>query len=392
MATLDAHASSRRALEHDDSLHPLALPGDGWLRRSPQGAHDVPRGRRQRSRRGLAARSRWRGLPGRTQVVDAAQVPDLVSRRQRRRVGTGDVQGPLADRARPAPTGRGRHHRGLRAAGHVRSSSSCAASSRSVSNACSRRSTTPTSYGALGSKIFGSDFSLDVVVHPGAGAYICGEETALIEALEGKRGFPRIKPPFFPAVTGLYGEPTVVNNVETMSNLPWIVNNGGAAFAALGGGRSTGTRLFALAGRVNNPGVFEIEMVKNTFRDLIYDPAARRRRDQRQQDQGDHPRRRVGPVVRSRAARPPARTRRGRREGIDARIGIDRRHGRDRRASCARRGASRSSSRANPAASARPVAKARAGSSARCTDWNTAAVAWRTSTCCSTSATTSRPV
>jgi NADH-quinone oxidoreductase subunit F len=126
--------------------------------------------------------------------------------------------------------------------------------------------------GALGSKIFGSDFSLDIVVHPGAGAYICGEETALIEGLEGKRGFPRIKPPFFPAVTGLYGEPTVVNNVETMSNLPWIINHGGEAFAALGAGRSTGTRLFALAGRVVNPGVYEIEMVKNTFRDLIYDP------------------------------------------------------------------------------------------------------------------------
>ena len=127
-------------------------------------------------------------------------------------------------------------------------------------------------HGSLGRKIFGSSFSLDLVVHPGAGAYICGEETALIEALEGKRGFPRIKPPFFPAVTGLYGEPTVVNNVETMSNMPWIVLNGGAAFAALGGGRSTGTRLFALSGRVRNPGVFEIEMVKNTFRDLIYDP------------------------------------------------------------------------------------------------------------------------
>jgi NADH-quinone oxidoreductase subunit F len=128
-------------------------------------------------------------------------------------------------------------------------------------------------HGALGPKIFGSDFSLDVVVHPGAGAYICGEETSLLEALEGKRGFPRIKPPFFPAVTGLYGEPTVVNNVETMSNLPWIITNGGAAFAALGAGRSTGTRLFALAGDVKNPGVYELEMVKNTFRDLIFDPA-----------------------------------------------------------------------------------------------------------------------
>jgi NADH-quinone oxidoreductase subunit F len=128
-------------------------------------------------------------------------------------------------------------------------------------------------HGALGTNIFGSGFSLDIVVHPGAGAYICGEETSLIEALEGKRGFPRIKPPYFPAAVGLYGEPTVVNNVETMSNLPWIVLNGGAAFAALGAGRSTGTRLFALSGRVNQPGMFELEMVKNTFRDLIYDPA-----------------------------------------------------------------------------------------------------------------------
>jgi NADH-quinone oxidoreductase subunit F len=127
-------------------------------------------------------------------------------------------------------------------------------------------------YGAVGSKILGSDFSLDVVVHPGAGAYICGEETSLLESLEGKRGFPRIKPPFFPAAIGLYGEPTVVNNVETVSNLPWIVTNGGAAFAALGEGRSTGTRLFALSGHVRNPGVYELEMVKHTFRDLIYSP------------------------------------------------------------------------------------------------------------------------
>ena len=93
-------------------------------------------------------------------------------------------------------------------------------------------------YGAVGNNIFDSGFSLDVVVHPGAGAYICGEETALLESLEGKRGFPRIKPPFFPAAIGLFGEPTVVNNVETMANIPWIVNNGGAAFAALGAGRS----------------------------------------------------------------------------------------------------------------------------------------------------------
>ncbi len=129
------------------------------------------------------------------------------------------------------------------------------------------------SHGACGNNIFGSGFSVDLVVHPGAGAYICGEETALIESLEGKRGFPRIKPPFFPAAIGLYGEPTIVNNVETMSNLPWIVLNGGEAFAALGEGRSTGTRIFALSGHVNQPGTYEVEMAKPTFRDIIFDPS-----------------------------------------------------------------------------------------------------------------------
>ena len=112
-----------------------------------------------------------------------------------------------------------------------------------------------------------------MVVHPGAGAYICGEETALLESLEGKRGFPRIKPPYFPAAIGLYGQPTVVNNVETMSNLPWIVNHGGArpsppsARAARPGPGSS-----PCPGHVRNPGVYEVEMVKTTFRDLIYAP------------------------------------------------------------------------------------------------------------------------
>ena len=125
-------------------------------------------------------------------------------------------------------------------------------------------------YGAVGRDIFGSGFSLDVVIHPGAGAYICGEETALLESLEGKRGFPREKPPYFPAAIGLYQAPTVVNNVETLSNLPWIVVNGGEAFAALGEGRTTGTRLFSLSGHVKRPSNYEIEMVTTTFGDLIY--------------------------------------------------------------------------------------------------------------------------
>ncbi len=128
-------------------------------------------------------------------------------------------------------------------------------------------------HGAVGLDIFGSGFSVDVVVHPGAGAYICGEETALLESLEGKRGFPRIKPPYFPAAIGIYGQPTLVNNVETVSNLPWIVTHGGEAFAALGEGSSTGTRLFALSGHVRRPGNYEVEMAKTTFGDLVYDPS-----------------------------------------------------------------------------------------------------------------------
>jgi NADH-quinone oxidoreductase subunit F len=113
---------------------------------------------------------------------------------------------------------------------------------------------------------------MDVVVHPGAGAYIAGDETGLLESLEGKRAFPRIKPPSFPAAFGLYQAPTVVNNVETLSNIAWLVQNGGDTFAALGDGRSKGTRLFSVSGHVNQPGNYEVEMVKTTFRDLIYAP------------------------------------------------------------------------------------------------------------------------
>jgi NADH-quinone oxidoreductase subunit F len=124
-----------------------------------------------------------------------------------------------------------------------------------------------------GAKIAGSEFSCDVIVHPGAGAYVVGEETALLESLEGKRGYPRIKPPWYPAAAGYLGAPTIVNNVETLSALPWIITHGGAAFAALGAGHSLGTRLFSLSGRVRRPGVYEVELHHTTFRDLIYDPA-----------------------------------------------------------------------------------------------------------------------
>ncbi len=113
--------------------------------------------------------------------------------------------------------------------------------------------------GLLGKSILGTEYNLDLYVHSGAGAYICGEETALIESLEGKRGNPRLKPPF-PAIKGLYGCPTVVNNVETLANIGWIVNHGGEAFTQIGVGRSTGTKLISACGNINRPGVYEIDL------------------------------------------------------------------------------------------------------------------------------------
>jgi NADH-quinone oxidoreductase subunit F len=113
--------------------------------------------------------------------------------------------------------------------------------------------------GFLGKNILGSGYDLELVVQPGGGAYICGEETALLESLEGKRGNPRNKPPF-PAVKGLYQSPTVVNNVESIANMPWVINNGGDAYAAIGIGRSTGTKLISASGHIQNPGVYEIEL------------------------------------------------------------------------------------------------------------------------------------
>lgn len=123
--------------------------------------------------------------------------------------------------------------------------------------------------GYVGKNILGTELSVDVILHWGAGAYIVGEETALIESLEGNRGMPRLKPPYFPASIGLYGKPTIVNNVETLSNIPWIIENGGEAFAKIGAEQSTGTRIFAVSGHVNSPGVFEVEFGTTTFRDLI---------------------------------------------------------------------------------------------------------------------------
>jgi NADH-quinone oxidoreductase subunit F len=123
--------------------------------------------------------------------------------------------------------------------------------------------------GLLGKNILGSGFDLDVTVHPGAGAYICGEESALLESLEGKRGYPRLKPPF-PAVIGLYGGPTVINNLETIATLPAIVRLGAATYAAYGTERSKGTRVYCLSGHVNRPGNYELPL-GTPLRTLIED-------------------------------------------------------------------------------------------------------------------------
>jgi NADH-quinone oxidoreductase subunit F len=126
--------------------------------------------------------------------------------------------------------------------------------------------------GYLGKNILGTDFSVDIVLHWGAGAYVVGEETALIESLEGSRGMPRLKPPYFPAAIGLYGQPTIVNNVETLANLPWVIEHGAAAYTAIGTETSPGTRMVAVSGHVARPGVYEIVNGATTFRDLIYGP------------------------------------------------------------------------------------------------------------------------
>ena len=122
--------------------------------------------------------------------------------------------------------------------------------------------------GYLGDNLFGTGFSFDIRIKAGAGAFVCGEETALIASLEGERGMPRLKPPF-PAQKGYWGKPTNINNVETFANVPWIVTNGGAAFAAMGTEKSNGTKVFALTGKINKGGLVEIPMGLS-LREIIF--------------------------------------------------------------------------------------------------------------------------
>jgi len=123
--------------------------------------------------------------------------------------------------------------------------------------------------GIIGKSVLGSNYSLDIIVHRGAGAYICGEESALMESLEGRRGYPRLKPPF-PAVIGLYGGPTVINNCETLCTIPSIIKGGADWYASFGTEKSKGTRVFCLSGHVKRPGNYELPL-GTPLRTLIYD-------------------------------------------------------------------------------------------------------------------------
>jgi NADH-quinone oxidoreductase subunit F len=123
----------------------------------------------------------------------------------------------------------------------------------------------------VGPNVLGSGFDVEIYVHRGAAAYICGEETGLIESLEGKRAYPRIKPPYFPAALGLYMCPTIVNNVESLCHVKHIVRMGGDEYAKLGVKNNTGTRILCVSGDVKKPGYFEVEVGKVTMRELLYD-------------------------------------------------------------------------------------------------------------------------
>jgi NADH-quinone oxidoreductase subunit F len=125
--------------------------------------------------------------------------------------------------------------------------------------------------GFLGKDIQGSGFDLEIHIHRGAAAYICGEETGLIESLEGKRPYPRIKPPYFPAALGLYMAPTIVNNVESLCHVKHILEMGGEEYSKLGVARNTGTRILCVSGDVKKPGYFEVQVGKITMRELLYD-------------------------------------------------------------------------------------------------------------------------
>ena len=179
--------------------------------------------------------------------------------------------------------------------------------------------------GLLGSQIFESPFNFRVDIRIGAGAFVCGEETALIASIEGQRGTPRPRPPY-PAESGLWGCPTLINNVETFANVPPIIRNGADWFAAIGTEKSKGTKVFALAGKIRNTGLVEVPMGTHAAGDRRGD---RRRRARRRHDQGGADRRPLRRLHPGRAARHAGRLRVARAARLDHGLGRHDRHGPD---------------------------------------------------------------
>ena len=239
------------------------------LRGAAQGDRDRPRRGDSRGHRLEAHGPRRRRVSHRTEMGSGRQAvgASALSHLQRRRIRAGHVQGSRAARRRSVRDRRGDDDRRLRDGLRARLPlhSRRISARRRAHPARDRRSRAPTASSAT--DILGRGVRFDIEIRRGAGAYICGEETAIFNSIEGYRGEPRNKPPF-PAQAGLFGLPTVVNNVETLANIPSIVLNGGAAFAKIGTEQSTGTKLFCVSGNVAQPGVYEVPFGK-TLRDLV---------------------------------------------------------------------------------------------------------------------------
>ena len=388
-----AARSSPSRLGFDDSHTLDALPRDRRLRRAAQGARDVPRGRRApRSTRPSLLGRGGAGFPAGRKWSMLRKAAGLVPRGERRRVRAGDLQGPTtwssatrtsssrASSSRPTPCRsrmvfvfvRGEFALGLERVQQARQ--------RRLRARRARRATSSARASASTSSCT-----------PAPARTSAARRRRCIEALEGKRGFPRIKPPFFPAVDRPLRRAD--RREQRRDDLERAVDRRerrrGLRRARRQGARP-GTRLFALAGRVRRPGVYEVEMVKNTFRDLIFDPALGGGTIDDRPVKAFIPGGVSAPVVRARPPRPAARPGRGRREGLDARLGLDRRHRTSTTAPVRAAWRITKFFRASRAGSARRAARARAGSSGSCAASSTGGGAPRTSTCCSTCATTSR--
>ena len=231
--------------------------------------------------------------------------------------------------------------------------------------------------GFLGPNILGSDFGFELFAHHGYGAYICGEETALLDSIEGKKGQPRFKPPF-PATFGLYGRPTTINNTETFASVPYIVLHGGQKFLELGKANNGGTKLFSVSGHVNRPGNYEVPH-GHPFRQAARDGG---RNARRAQAQGLHPGRLVDAGAAGRRDDGVRHGLRLHRQGrLHARLGRGHHHGRYDLHGAARCAGCRTSTTRNPAASARRAGKAPAGFIAWWTASRAGAASPRISTC-----------